>query len=197
MAAAAAALQSHEAAVARAASIIAGSARLPTAVLVDLDKTVWPYWLDYHADGPPFRQHPDGTTVADRRGKQVKMFPETPAVLTALHQAGIPVLACSRSSTPDWCRAVIELYVLDPASGLRFRDVLHPSSVIRTAESKLSHLRDIRKALNVPFNELLFFDDERYICEEGESLGVHCVQVDREGLCLRALEEGFGILARL
>mmetsp|Transcript_119337 Transcript_119337/g.382511 ORF Transcript_119337/g.382511 Transcript_119337/m.382511 type:complete len:192 (+) Transcript_119337:290-865(+) len=181
----------------RALELVKGAAKLPAAVLVDLDYTCWPFWLCHHATGPPFAQHHDGFAVVDCSGRPIEMYPEAPAVLCALHSLGVPLVACSRSDEPEWCRAVAELYVLDPSTGLRFGGALHEASVIRPARSKVEHLREIQAALGVPFQELLFFDDERRICDEGEAMGVRCVCVAGTGLNLDALAQGLQAVARL
>ena len=66
---------------------------LPSAVLVDLDYTCWPFWLDYHASGPPFRPHADGITAVDRRGRQVWPFlpPPTPTMRSSHLLTGLRV----------------------------------------------------------------------------------------------------------
>ena len=47
----------------------------------------------------------------------------------------------------------------------------------------------------MPFEDLLFFDDEPKIIREGISLGVQCVCVEGTGLNVAALEEGLLALA--
>lgn len=164
---------------------------LPGAFLFDLDFTCWPFWLDSYTDGPPFRQHADGVTVVDSHGTRVEMNSHVPEILCALHKAKMPIVLCSRSDAPEWCYEVIRLYVLDPGHmpPLRFQDVIHPASVVRPARSKVQHLKEIQFALQIPFERLLFFDDEERICEEARGMGVRCVNVGKESGVTRDMFE--------
>ncbi|XP_008267656.1 magnesium-dependent phosphatase 1 isoform X3 [Oryctolagus cuniculus] len=69
-------------------------ARLPKLAVFDLDYTLWPFWVDTHVD-PPFHKGSDGT-VRDRRGQNVRLYPEVPEVLERLRGLGVPIAAASR-----------------------------------------------------------------------------------------------------
>ena len=57
--------------------------------------------------------------------------------------------------------------------------------------SKKDHLEQIRDDTGVPFNAMLFFDDNRRACADARALGVPTVHLSQEdGFCGKALEEG-------
>jgi magnesium-dependent phosphatase-1 len=156
--------------------------------LFDLDYTVWPFFLDIYSIGPPFRSIEDGYTVIDCANNLVRMLPDAGQILCAVADAGIPVVLCSRNQRPEWCKEVISLYRVP--DGRFFSEICDPASVIKGAHSKLEHLRQIQRALDCPFEDLLFFDDEMRICYEARSLGVKAVCVTKAGLSLHALSMG-------
>merc|ERR1712151_52896 len=71
---------------------------LPKVAVFDLDATCWNhYGLDHKesknklAFSPPFRWVAETRQVCDSAGKEVKIFPDLPKVLLALHQAGVAI----------------------------------------------------------------------------------------------------------
>ncbi|EAW66062.1 magnesium-dependent phosphatase 1, isoform CRA_c, partial [Homo sapiens] len=74
------------------------------------DYTLWPFWVDTHVD-PPFHKSSDGT-VRDRRGQDVRLYPEVPEVLKRLQSLGVPGAAASRTSEIEGANQLLELFDL-------------------------------------------------------------------------------------
>ncbi|EDM14261.1 similar to magnesium-dependent phosphatase-1 (predicted), isoform CRA_c [Rattus norvegicus] len=84
--------------------------RLPKLAVFDLDYTLWPFWVDTHVD-PPFHKSSDGT-VRDRRGQDIRLYPEVPEILGRLQSLGVPVAAASRTSEIEGANQLLELFDL-------------------------------------------------------------------------------------
>ncbi|CAJ1379022.1 unnamed protein product, partial [Effrenium voratum] len=196
---------------------------LPAAVLFDLDMTCWPFTLGTESRGPPFITLPEVGAAADSVGRRLRLckvglplsgaqvgptsapvsFEDIPEIFRTLKEAEIPIVLCSRSNVPNWCREFMAACrsqaktseegeeAESGASGAsgasgssssgKVGDMLHAASVIRPGIKKLGHLKEIRAALDVPFHRLLFFDDDQRNCDDGKLLGVRCVKVPRNG----------------
>ncbi|XP_028747958.1 magnesium-dependent phosphatase 1 isoform X2 [Peromyscus leucopus] len=83
---------------------------LPKLAVFDLDYTLWPFWVDTHVD-PPFHKSSDGT-VRDRRGQNIRLYPEVPDVLERLQSLGVPVAAASRTGEIEGANQLLELFDL-------------------------------------------------------------------------------------
>eukprot|EP00930_Biecheleria_cincta_P046240 TRINITY_DN31892_c0_g1_i1.p1 TRINITY_DN31892_c0_g1~~TRINITY_DN31892_c0_g1_i1.p1 ORF type:complete len:720 (-),score=119.42 TRINITY_DN31892_c0_g1_i1:139-2298(-) len=170
---------------------------MPSAVLFDLDMTCWPFTLAIESHGPPYTSMSNEVGVIDHDNKRLRLFKDLPGILLSLHKAQIPIVLCSRSSVPNWCQEVIANCPIDPKNqpNLMFADVIHSASVIRPGLKKIKHLKEIRAALDVPFHQLLFFDDDERNCADGRRLGVRCVKVDRTGVTPDRFVEGLRLFS--
>jgi len=165
------------------------------AVLVDLDYTLWPFFLDREARGPPFVAAGLGL-AQDCNGKLLKLNQQVPQVLCFLHKLRVPVVVCSRSQAPSWCWDIFKCFLLESgAERLTLHRIAHSGSVIRPASSKVMHLHEIQGKLQLPFDRFLFFDDEPNMCKEGRSLGVKCIQVPKStGLTWKLFKDGLTMM---
>eukprot|EP00931_Biecheleriopsis_adriatica_P081861 TRINITY_DN55202_c0_g1_i1.p1 TRINITY_DN55202_c0_g1~~TRINITY_DN55202_c0_g1_i1.p1 ORF type:complete len:406 (-),score=47.26 TRINITY_DN55202_c0_g1_i1:5-1222(-) len=165
---------------------------LPQAVLLELDVICWPYTLANESHGPPFAPLADDVGVSDCKGKCLRLCKDLAEILRVLYRAKIQIVLCSRSGVPGWCKEFIESCPLhlteDP--GLKFGDVLHPASIIRPSLRSTGHLQQIKTALDVPFQQLLFFDSNKRSCEDGRRLGVRCMHVPRPGMTMERFAAG-------
>ncbi|XP_008267655.1 magnesium-dependent phosphatase 1 isoform X1 [Oryctolagus cuniculus] len=124
-------------------------ARLPKLAVFDLDYTLWPFWVDTHVD-PPFHKGSDGT-VRDRRGQNVRLYPEVPEVLERLRGLGVPIAAASRTGEIDGANQLLELF--DLVRYFCHREI-YPGS-------KVTHFERLRHKTGLPFSQMIFFDDEK------------------------------------
>ncbi|KAJ6495249.1 magnesium-dependent phosphatase-1 [Mycena sanguinolenta] len=141
----------------------------PKLIAFDLDYTLWNLWIDTHVTGP-LRQ--SGDSVVDAHGVPVEFYADVPGILRRLRDQGVFIAACSRTHAPDMARQALQLLHVagndeepaQPAIELFDNLQIYPGS-------KLTHFREIHAKTGIPYNQMLFFDDERRN-REVENLGV-------------------------
>lgn len=158
-------------------------ARLPKLAVFDLDYTLWPFWVDTHVD-PPFHKSSDGT-VRDRRGQDVRLYPEVPEVLKRLQSLGVPGAAASRTSEIEGANQLLELFDL-----IRYfvHREIYPGS-------KVTHFERLQQKTGIPFSQMIFFDDERRNIVDVSKLGVTCIHI-QNGMNLQTLSQGLETFAK-
>ncbi|KAK4051934.1 hypothetical protein OIV83_002639 [Microbotryomycetes sp. JL201] len=182
---------------------------MPTLVAFDLDYTCWDLWVDTHVTPPLKRKGQDVNRIFDRYGTTMAFYPEVPSILLQLHHSNVHVAAVSRTSAPKAARqALTELLVpgtMRPSSGGHFdplkaksrqeasaSDTISSIKLFDTLEiypgSKLKHFRAIHEATGIPYEEMLFFDDESRNMEVTK-LGITFVLV-RDGVNRQLFESG-------
>ncbi|KAL4693256.1 hypothetical protein H8959_017066 [Pygathrix nigripes] len=166
-------------------------ARLPKLAVFDLGEgregefhyTLWPFWVDTHVD-PPFHKSSDGT-VRDRRGQDVRLYPEVPEVLKRLQSLGVPGAAASRTSEIEGANQLLELFDL-----IRYfvHREIYPGS-------KVTHFERLQQKTGIPFSQMIFFDDERRNIVDVSKLGVTCIHI-QNGMNLQTLSQGLETFAK-
>ena len=161
---------------------------LPKVIVFDLDYTLWPFWVDTHPS-PPLRKSTDGgLTVRDAYGgRRYGFYNEVAGILTSIKNKGIKIGCASRTETPDLAREMLSLLRIpaegssQPALGLFDYLEMYPGS-------KTRHLQRIQKSSGVPYEEMLFFDDESRN-RNVEDLGV-VFQLVRDGVTRTEVAKG-------
>ncbi|CAE6475659.1 unnamed protein product [Rhizoctonia solani] len=165
--------------------------RMPQLIAFDLDYTLWDFWVDTHVS-PPFKR--DGNSInqaTDRYKTPISFYNDVPRILQHLVDSKCHIAACSRTSATDEARQLLTLLLLpSPASNsstprraIDFFDTLeiYPGS-------KLRHFKALNKKTGIPYEEMLFFDDE-HRNKEVESLGV-TMQLVRDGMSWKVFQQG-------
>ncbi|KAJ7143338.1 magnesium-dependent phosphatase-1 [Mycena crocata] len=158
---------------------------LPKLIAFDLDYTLWDLWIDTHVTGP---LRPSEDAVVDAHGTSVEFYSDVPAILRRLRDQGVLLAACSRTHAPDMARQALRLLRISgedepaqPAIEL-FDDLqIYPGS-------KLAHFRALHAKTGVPYEQMLFFDDEPRN-REVERLGV-TFHLTPTGVDSRAFDAG-------
>ena len=152
---------------------------LPSLVVFDLDDTLW--WPElYMLDGPPFSKDPQGV-VRDRRGEQIYLHEGARVVLDALHShpklANVKIAIASRTEYEAWAHTCLELLDVDPAAAVSAANVIPDKRLWQIFPSnKRRHFDRIQQALaGMPYEDMIFYDNERGNCTEVSKLGVTCV----------------------
>ncbi|KAL2153745.1 hypothetical protein VTH82DRAFT_4900 [Thermothelomyces myriococcoides] len=183
---------------------------VPRLIVFDLDYTLWPFYSDIHIS-PPIRQVPgsDPPSLADRNGEEFSLFPDAFPILRLL--ASLPdtrVAVASKSPVRDICREVLKLLRLPPpppplpsgadhgSGGSGGSAGSGPKRVIDAFDAgleiyegtKLRHFKAISERTGIPYDQMLFFDDERPNLEV-ERLGV-TMRLIRDGITWDELEKG-------
>ncbi|CZT14869.1 related to magnesium dependent phosphatase [Ramularia collo-cygni] len=164
---------------------------LPSFMVFDLDYTLWPFWVDTHVSGP-FKASPTGLTAKDHYGEECGFYNEVAPILSHIKAHGIVLGAASRTSAPELARSLLSLLRIP-------RDSQDEGSAARTAISmfdhmeiypgnKITHFKSLHKKSGLPYEEMLFFDDESRN-KNTEELGV-VMQLVRNGVSSAEIDAG-------
>ncbi|KAJ7276602.1 magnesium-dependent phosphatase-1 [Mycena rebaudengoi] len=148
----------------------------PQLIAFDLDYTLWGFWIETHT-GPLQRFGQD--EVVDAHGAPIEFYPDVPALLRRLHEQGVIVAACSRTHTTDLAREALTLLLVPAKDGDdSTAEPTQPQPAIELFSnlqiypgSKLTHFRTLHAETGIPYEQMLFFDDEPRN-REVERLGV-------------------------
>lgn len=139
----------------------------PELIVFDLDFTLWncgETWCDCLT--PPFRCHSD--RIVDRTGRHIRLYDDVPAILDLIDERRCPMALASRTLEPVWADELIGH--LRIRERFQFREI-YPGS-------KLQHFEALRTAASVPFEGMLFFDDEMRNIRDVSDLGVTSIYVE-------------------
>ncbi|CEH17217.1 Magnesium-dependent phosphatase [Ceraceosorus bombacis] len=182
---------------------------MPKLFAFDLDYTLWPAWVDTHVDPPLRRASGDAINkVVDSNGQPLSFYPHVPTLLLSLARTSIPIAAASRTSAPTAAKQALSGLFLkdtDPAPADEpphspRRSVEDRTRIVKAISlfdymeiypgSKITHFNRIHKDSRVPYEDMIFFDDERRNSEVERKLGVHFVEISNSGLDLETFENG-------
>ena len=146
----------------------------PKAVIFDLDGCLWypeMYMMSWRGGGAPFV--PKGDAMVSQAGEAVTLLGDVRAVVAEL-RADWPdavVGISSRTDEPAWARELLEKFrVEDFALG----DAFDARAVQISKDSKVAHFERIAAATSIPFEDMLFFDNELGNLRAVTMLGVTC-----------------------
>ncbi len=148
-------------------------------VVFDLDFTLWDAggtWCD--CTNPPYKLV-EGY-VQDVYGRKIKLYPDVKNILKELHHSDVKMALASRTEAPPWARELLSLF--DIAHYFEHQEI-YPGS-------KVSHFRRLNKVTGIPFEKMVFFDDEMRNIREVGAMGVHAVYVE-DGVNYKIVSESF------
>mmetsp|Transcript_15826 Transcript_15826/g.30596 ORF Transcript_15826/g.30596 Transcript_15826/m.30596 type:complete len:185 (+) Transcript_15826:337-891(+) len=159
---------------------------VPKCVVFDLDNLTW-YPEMYHLwggkSGSPFRALENGN-VADRGGTEVYLMGSIREILQELDSDEkwfhTSVAVASTCDEPEWARECMQKIIVDKEAGRPLEDYIGVSEIHKG--SKSGHFRTIASQTGVKFEEMVFFDDQRYNCDVVSKLGVTCYLVPTGGV---------------
>ncbi|XP_068321260.1 uncharacterized protein [Pyrus communis] len=137
---------------------------LPRLVVFDLDYTLWPFYCECRSK----REMPS-------------MYPHARGILYALKEKGIGLAIASRSPTADTAKTFIEK--------LSVKSMFAAQEIFSSWTHKTDHFQRIHTRTGVPFNSMLFFDDENRNIQAVSKMGVTSILVDN-GVNIGALRQG-------
>eukprot|EP00744_Colponema_vietnamica_P015401 GILI01021582.1.p1 GENE.GILI01021582.1~~GILI01021582.1.p1 ORF type:complete len:199 (+),score=27.92 GILI01021582.1:53-649(+) len=153
--------------------LVLSFANVPKLVVFDLDYTLWP--LDCECmEGPPFsRVDGDDFAVVDTDGEVCKLYPQVPAILVGLKNAGVKLGVASRTTTPEWAEQIMRLMRIEGVSLWEFFDYheIFPSN-------KTVHFHKMANKSNLLYRDMVFFDNEERNIVDVSRIGVTCTYVD-------------------
>ncbi len=149
-------------------------------IVFDLDFTLWTgsTWCD--ATCPPYRLK--GQYVSDSEGNVMFLFPDVIEILETLKKEGIKMALASRTRQPLWAKELMGLFKID---GYFDYKEIYPGP-------KTEHFNQLHHISQIPFEKMVFFDDEMRNVSDVAELGVETHLVD-EGISKLALNKTMGI----
>ena len=132
----------------------------------DLDFTLWncgDTWCDHTS--PPYRKQ--NGVVHDTVDRKIRLYPEVFPILENLNRNQVQIGVASRTYAPDWADELMRLFEI--------KKYIHHFEIY--PGSKLSHFRELHKKTKIPFNQMIFFDDEQRNIDEVAQLGVKVIHV--------------------
>jgi magnesium-dependent phosphatase 1 len=176
---------------------------LPRLIVFDLDYTLWPFWVDTHVT-PPLKAVASHAACKDRWGEEFTFYEDVPGVLAALRSKNITVGVASRTGAPELARDMLRnLHMSEDGVLGTDKDGSSDAEGKKTKVkrsidffdhmeiypgSKTTHFAKLHKATGVPYEEMLFFDDEARN-RNVEPLGVTMYLV-RDGVTRKEVDEG-------
>ncbi|XP_015893777.3 uncharacterized protein LOC107427888 [Ziziphus jujuba] len=137
---------------------------LPRLVVFDLDYTLWPFYCECRSK----REMPS-------------LYPHVKGILHAFKEKGIDMAIASRSPTADIAKTFIEK--------LSINSMFVAQEIFSSWTHKTDHFQRIHSRTGVPFNSMLFFDDEDRNIQAVSKMGVTSILVGN-GVNLGALRQG-------
>jgi magnesium-dependent phosphatase 1 len=143
----------------------------------DLDFTLWDAggtWCD--ATNPPYSW--ENGKLLDSLGSWIRLYDDVIDIFESLKEEGKIIVAASRTNRPDWAQDLLGLFNIDIYFDLK---EIYPSS-------KVKHFNNIQDHFNIPYHEMVFFDDELRNIEDVSRLGVEAVFV-RNGISMNHIDK--------
>ncbi|CAA3025490.1 magnesium-dependent phosphatase 1 [Olea europaea subsp. europaea] len=108
-------------------------------------------------------------------------YPHALGILHALKARGIDMAIASRSRTPEIARLFLEK--------LGVRSMFVAEEIFTSFSYKTKHFQKIHKKTGIPFESMLFFDDDISNIKSVSKMGVTSILV-RRGVTLDSLRQG-------
>eukprot|EP00126_Sphaerothecum_destruens_P013491 Sdes_comp23091_c0_seq1m21413 len=152
------------------------TSRMFDLVAFDIDCTLWPYWVDTHIR-PPFcllskqeKAHSNckDFEAKDRFGTLIRLYPDARNILQTLKASGYKIAAVSRTEDPKASFELLKL--LDIEKYFDYKEI-YPGK-------KTSHFAKISAASLIPYEKMIFFDDEFRNIRDMSKVGVKSVLVE-------------------
>ncbi|XP_009773707.1 uncharacterized protein [Nicotiana sylvestris] len=137
---------------------------LPRLVVFDLDYTLWPFYCECRSIN-----------------EKPSMYPQAKGILHALKDKGVNVAIASRSPTPDIANAFLKK--------LGIKSMFVAQEIFSSWTHKTEHFQKINRKTAVPYNDMLFFDDENRNIQAVLKMGVTSILVGK-GVNLGAFRQG-------
>jgi len=151
----------------------ASDQRLPVLIVLDLDNTLWT---------PELYQLNQRRTPQAR--KDIQLFPDMPRIFRTVEQAtttgrSAPKWAvASRAQNKEWALELHSQFQVDYGNKKDTRtllpDIFDPKHIEIQGGTKKRHFQALRECTNVPYHNMIFYDDWDVNLHEVSQLGVLC-----------------------
>ncbi|KAI5967850.1 hypothetical protein KGF57_000278 [Candida theae] len=152
----------------------------PTAVVFDLDYTLWPCWCDTHIS-PPLKSL-SHNQVVDSSGTKLSFYPHVESIILELVASNVTIIAASRTATPQVAKKLLTLLHINNKSAIHYFDALEWGQGSKTKHIKLA-AKQLGLLKELEQGEFILFDDELRN-RDVASVNCHFVHVPNESLGL-------------
>jgi len=168
---------------------------LPKIFVFDLDYTLWPFWVDTHVTAP-VKPRDNNSRCVDKWGESFAFYPAISSILHACRVRNIPIALASRTYAPDLARDMLKaLHIIptfsdNPAAdtrSVRALDYFDHTQIF--PGNKTQHFSRIQQASGIPYEDMIFFDDEARNRNVQTELGVTFCLV-RDGMTREEVDRG-------
>jgi magnesium-dependent phosphatase 1 len=121
-------------------------------------------WCD--CTTPPYKL--ENGIIRDSYGLNIRLYPDALEIINELKRQNCQLALASRTEEPTWAIQLLELF--------NIRHLFDFEEIYPTR--KTVHLKSIQDKSGIPFNNMVFFDDEYRNIEDVSKLGVHCILVN-------------------
>lgn len=135
-------------------------------IVFDLDYTLWPFYVD--CSDPPFTK--TKTDIVDACKAKVESYPQATHILQTLSSLGYKIGIASRTGAIKDARELINLFGWQQY--INYQEI-YPGC-------KVSHFTQLKNQSGIPFERMLFFDDEERNIIDINRIGSVAVLVDQE-----------------
>lgn len=146
---------------------------LPRCVVFDLDGCLWSpemYELSWDRGGAPFAYDTQGV-MRDKRGCVISLHSGVESALTELATdkkwKGVTVAVASCCDVPPWAFELLGKFEFGPSKS-KLNELITICKIHKGG--KQGHLREIQQVVGCSFDEIIFFDNEPYNCQQVASL---------------------------
>ncbi|KAJ9243401.1 hypothetical protein DTO169E5_2644 [Paecilomyces variotii] len=168
---------------------------LPKLFVFDLDYTLWPFWVDTHVSAP-VKPKDNNSRAVDKWGESFAFYPAVSSIVHACKIRNIPLGLASRTHAPDLARDMLKaLHIIptftdNPNANTRSVRALDYFDYIQIFPgTKTTHFSRIQQASGIPYEDMLFFDDEARNRNVQTELGVAFCLV-RDGMTREEVDRG-------
>ncbi|MCC5930868.1 MAG: magnesium-dependent phosphatase-1 [Cyclobacteriaceae bacterium] len=148
-------------------------------IIFDLDFTLWDCggtWCDHTT--PPF--HMTDGSLYDAAGRKIELYPDVRLILKKLKDNNKLTGIASRTYEPAWANIFLEK--------LEIRHFFDYAEIY--PGDKTLHFNKLKKKSGIPFEKMIFFDDEIRNIRDVTALGVTSIYV-QNGIHRELVEENF------
>lgn len=168
--------------------------KTPKLFVFDLDYTLWAFDCGRNIIAPFKLCSMFGTF--DYYGRPANLSNEVKEIITALVDNDIPIAIASRNSDSYCVIDLMKNIIIDCKKGqVKLFDVITNMQVYSSdgTGAKNKHFAEIKKATNIEFDQMVFFDDLPENVHAAQRQGTTSVLVGRRGLCWANITEAIAM----
>jgi len=169
----------------------------PSAIVLDLDYTIWPFYCNKDVV-EPFTMCQDGN-IRDRYGRLANPYPDVPGIIAHIVDKGIPIIFASRNRSKISIEALLRTIPIKCQDenintiwdALMLPTQLHAYSSDGIGRGKDKHFAAIHKDTLINFSRMIFYDDIPENIVAAKTQGTTSVLLNRaQGLTWKKFSQG-------